>query len=213
MKSKVRSLQFFEKKRKKKQESNHLPPSSRDDTIFLRAISTSFHAPFLPPLENTLEGRGAGRPPRCSNTNGLPVSLGSARPREPVNTEIMQRDNSSPLPSPQYRQTMRLKICMKRKRSTEERRRREQKATTTTIKSMGKWERRMGEDLGTGGEREREREQLEAEGQGNNARLVDVGVSYWSLWLFPEADCEFTPTDTALRVRDRHLHKQCILIS
>lgn len=141
MKSKVRSLQFFEKKRKKKQESNHLPPSSRDDTIFLRAISTSFHAPFLPPLENTLEGRGAGRPPRCSNTNGLPVSLGSARPREPVNTEIMQRDNSSPL-SPQYRQTMRLKICMKRKRSTEERRRREkrreQKATTTTIKSMGK---------------------------------------------------------------------------
>lgn len=36
----------------------------------------------------------------------------------------------------------------------------------------------MGEDLGTGGEREREREQLEAEGQGNNARLVDVGVSY-----------------------------------
>lgn len=138
MKSKVRSLQFFEKKRKKKQESNHLPPSSRDDTIFLRAISTSFHAPFLPPLENTLEGRGAGRPPRCSNTNGLPVSLGSARPREPVNTEIMQRDNSSPLPSPQYRQTMRLKICMKRKRSTEERRRREQKATMTTIKSMGK---------------------------------------------------------------------------
>lgn len=27
-------------------------------------------------------------------------------------------------------------------------------------------------------ERERGREQLEVEGQGNNARLVDVGVSY-----------------------------------
>lgn len=42
------------------------------------------------------------------------------------------------------------------------------------MKSMGKRERRMGMDLG--GRREREREQVE--GQGNNARLVDVGVSY-----------------------------------
>lgn len=49
---------------------------------------------------------------------------------------------------------------------------REQKATT--MKSMGKRERRMGMGMDLGEEGERE----QVEGQGNNARLVDVGVSY-----------------------------------
>lgn len=42
------------------------------------------------------------------------------------------------------------------------------------MKSMGKRERRMGMGLDLGEEGERE----QVEGQGNNARLVDVGVSY-----------------------------------
>lgn len=76
------------------------------------------------------------------------------------------------------------------------------------MKSMGKRERRMGMDLG--GRREGER----------GSRWRDKETMHASSTLVYLIDhYDYSPKQTVnsplqiLRVRDRHLHKQCILIS
>lgn len=74
------------------------------------------------------------------------------------------------------------------------------------MKSMGKRERRMGMDLG--GRRERGSRWRDKETMHASSTLVYLIDHY-----------DYSPKQTVnsplqiLRVRDRHLHKQCILIS
>lgn len=189
------------KSRKKRVTDLHLQPSSSESSG-LRAIS-SFHA-VSRVMENSLD-RGGGRLPRMQTDY---QSLSSAKPRAPVNTEIMQRDNSPLHPNIVRQCASRFASSTKRRRNTKRRRVAAESDDDDDVRVDGE-ERRTngnGRDLGT----RREREQLE--GEGNN-----VHASSTLVYLIDHYD--YSPKQTVNsplqipRVRDQHLHKQCILIS